>query len=123
MAQLLFKLHQVPEEEAGEVRQLLAENNIATYETQAGFWGLGVAAIWLVNAEQREFAKELLANYQNRRLAQQQALKAEQLARGETPPNLWQRLMRQPVRVSLMFLAVAFVLGLSILPFVALIGA
>lgn len=123
MAQLLFKLHQVPEEEAEEVRQLLAENDIATYETQAGFWGLGVAAIWLVNPDQLNSAKALLADYQDRRLAQQQALNAEQLARGETPPTFWQRLMHQPVRVSLMFLAVAFVLGLSILPFVALIGA
>jgi len=123
MAQLLFKLHQVPEDEAEEVRQLLAQNAIATYETQAGFWGLGVAAIWLVDAAQLESAKGLLADYQDRRLAQQQALKAEQLARGETPPSFRQRLMRQPVRVSLMFLAVVFVLGLSILPFVALIGA
>ena len=123
MAQLLFKLHQVPEDEAEEVRHLLSEHAIATYETQAGFWGLGVAAIWLVNVEQLEFAKGLLADYQSERLARQQALKAEQLARGEIPPTFWQRLMRQPVRVSLMFLAVAFVLGLSILPFVALIGA
>lgn len=123
MAQLLFKLHQVPEEEAEEVRQLLVDNDIATYETQAGFWGLGVAAIWLVNAEQLDSARALLANYQRRRWARQQELKAERLARGEPPPDLWQRLMRQPIRVLLAFLAVAFVLGLSILPFVALIGA
>ena len=123
MAQLLCKLHQVPEEEAEEVRQLLVENAIATYETQAGFWGLGVAAIWLVDTRQLSAAKALLANYQDQRLARQQALSAEQLARGERPANLWQRLMRQPIRVLLAFLAVAFVLGLSILPFVALMGA
>ena len=123
MARLLFKLHQVPEEEAEEVRRLLVENDIVTYETQAGFWGLGVAAIWLVNADQLDSARALLANYQRQRWTRQQELKAERLARGEPPANLWQRLMRQPVRVSLMFLAVVFVLGLSILPFVALIGA
>jgi len=123
MAELLFKLHQVPEDEAEEVRQLLAQNAIATYETQAGFWGLGVSAIWLVDADQLASAKALLADYQAERSARQQALKAEQQARGEAPSSLWQRFRHQPIRVLLMLLAVVFVLGLSILPFIALIGA
>lgn len=64
MATLLFHLGNVPDEEAEAVRRLLDEHGIATYETRAGFWGLGVAAIWLRDEAQREEARALIDAYQ-----------------------------------------------------------
>ncbi len=121
MGQLLFKLNQVPEDEAQEVRELLAENDLATYETHAGFWGLGVSAIWLNDKNQYAQAKALLADYQARRQEQQRALREEREAAGEQP-TLWQRAAAAPVRFIAMVVAIGVILALSILPFVALIG-
>lgn len=121
MGQLLFKLNKVPEDEAQEVRQLLAEHDFATYETHAGFWGLGVSAIWLNDKDQVDEAKALLADYQARRLEQQRALREEREAAGEQP-TLWQRAAAAPVRFIAMVVAIGIILALSILPFVALIG-
>src|SRR5690625_7931825 len=79
MAKLLFKLHQVPEDEAHEVRELLAEHGFVTYETHAGFGGLGVSAIWLRDDEQLSDARAVLAQYQRVRPQQQrqQALQGQ----------------------------------------------
>ncbi|BBI59043.1 hypothetical protein HSBAA_03490 [Vreelandella sulfidaeris] len=41
MAKLLFRLRHVTDEEAMEVRDLLAAHGFDTYETQAGFFPLG----------------------------------------------------------------------------------
>lgn len=121
MGALLFKLNQVPEDEAEEVRQLFEEHDFATYETHAGFWGLGVSAIWLADAEQLPEAKALLEEYQRERQVQQQALKAEREATGEQPTFL-KRALQTPVRFIAMILAIGVILALSILPFVGLIG-
>ena len=121
MGQLLFKLNQVPDDEAQEVRQLLADHDFATYETHAGFWGLGVSAIWLTHPEQLPEAKALLADYQARRLEQQRALREEREAAGEQP-TLWQQAAVAPLRFTALVIAIGVILTLSILPFVALIG-
>ncbi len=121
MGQLLFKLNQVPEDEAQEVRDLLADHDFSTYETHAGFWGLGVSAIWLNDESQLPEAKALLADYQARRLEQQRALRAEREAAGEQP-TLWQRAAASPLRFIALVIAIGVILTLSILPFVALIG-
>lgn len=67
MAHLLFRLRHVTDEEALEVRQLLDEQGFDVYETQAGFFRLGVDAIWLRNTAQREAAEAALAAYQEKR--------------------------------------------------------
>jgi len=121
MAKLLFRLNQVPEDEAVEVRELLERHEFVTYETRAGFWGLGVPAIWLRDDSELPRAKALLAEYQAQRREEQRALFAEREARGEAP-TLWRRALSHPVRFTLLVIAIAFVLGLSIVPFVALIG-
>lgn len=121
MGALLFKLNQVPEDEAEDVRQLFEEHDFPTYETHAGFWGLGVSAIWLADPEQLPEAKALLEEYQRERQARQQALKVEREAAGEQPTFL-QRAMQAPVRFIAMIVAIGVILALSILPFVGLMG-
>lgn len=121
MAKLLFKLNQVPEDEAADVRALLDEQGFVTYETQAGFWGLGVPAIWLRDDEQLPDAKRLLAQYQEQRREEQRQLYAEREANGDVP-TVVDRAVAHPIRFVLLLIAVVVVLGFSILPFVAMIG-
>ncbi|WP_347330994.1 DUF6164 family protein [Marinimicrobium locisalis] len=121
MGALLFKLNHVPEDEAEEVRRLFEEHDFPIYETHAGFWGLGVSALWLSDPEQLPEAKALLEDYQRERQARQRALKAEREAAGEQPTFL-QRALQAPVRFIAMLLAIGVILALTILPFVGLIG-
>ena len=104
MAHLLFRLRHVTDEEAMEVRQLLDEHGFDVYETQAGFFRLGVDAIWLRNPVQRDNAR--------------QAHK-EALARNEAP-TLWRRLAEHPFQVTLVMVAVVLIALLTLLPFIGL---
>lgn len=120
MSVLLFKLYNVPEDEAYEVRQLLAEHAFQTYETQAGFFGLGVAAIWLENDNQLNQARAVIDRYQAERSARQRALYAEQRARGEGP-TLIKNLLAKPLRSLTMIALIILVLTVSLVPIWALI--
>lgn len=118
MATLLFKLSNVPDDEAIEVRRLLEEHNIPYYETDAGFWRVGVDALWLSDDTQQERAKALLEDYQKRRTAAQQELYQQQLAEGAAETFVGKNL-RKPLRFILLVLAILFVLGVTLLPFMA----
>jgi len=47
MSKILFRLNGVSDDEAEEVRELLASNNIDFYETSPGNWGVSMPAIGL----------------------------------------------------------------------------
>ncbi|MDQ2075177.1 DUF6164 family protein [Marinimicrobium sp. ABcell2] len=121
MATLLFKLNNVPEDEAQEVRELLAEHEFATYETHAGFWGLGVSAIWLSDKSQLPEAKAVLGAYQKERTARQRQLFHEQEAQGEVP-TVKDKLFSHPIRFIFMVLAIIVVASFTLLPFLALMA-
>lgn len=110
MAKLLFRLNQVEEDEANEVRDLLQQAEIEFYETDAGRWRISVAAIWLRHDEDFERARALLDDYQQQRRErlQQQA---------ENIQTFWQRAQERPADLLLAVLAIAVVLGLMIWPF------
>lgn len=116
MATLLFKLANVPDDEADEVRQLLRDNEIYFYETNAGMWKVGLDAIWLPDDSQKEQAKALLEDYQKTRTAHQQQAYAELEARGEAP-TFAQKVAAHPVRFLAQLLAIIFILAISIVPF------
>lgn len=67
MSKILFKLNGVPDDEANDVRMLLADNDIDYYETAAGNWGVSMPAIWLKDAGQFKKARALLDEYQKAR--------------------------------------------------------
>ncbi|ABI60103.1 DUF6164 family protein [Nitrosomonas eutropha] len=69
MSKLLFKLRNVPDDEAEEVRVLLSEHQIDFYETTAGNWGISMPALWVREESQYEQARELLDTYQVERSA------------------------------------------------------
>lgn len=64
MSKLLFKLRNVPDDEAEEVRVLLSEHQIDFYETSAGNWGVSLPALWVRDEAQYSQARELLDIYQ-----------------------------------------------------------
>lgn len=121
MARLLFRLGNVPDEEAEEVRALLEARGFDTYETRAGFWGLGVAAIWLHDETQFEAARKVLDAYQAG-LAERMRRERDDLAERGEAPTLWTRLRHHPVRMLLVAAAVAVILALTLLPFLWLIS-
>lgn len=117
MARLLFKLAQVPADEAQDIRDLLEREEIRFYETDAGFFRVGLDAIWLADASQEERARALLQAYQQQRLVQQQETYARLVEAGQAP-NLWQHFCAQPLRFIALLVAIVFVVGLTLLPFV-----
>ena len=116
MAILLFRLANVPDDEAMEIRELLETNDIYFYETTAGRWRLGVDAIWLTDNTNEERARDLIKNYQTERTASQRKNYAELVEQGNAP-TLWQNFLRSPLRFVALIVAVIFVLGLTLLPF------
>ncbi|WFE70590.1 DUF6164 family protein [Halomonas sp. M1] len=120
MAHLLFRLRHVTDEEALEVRQLLDERGFDIYETQAGFFRLGVDAIWLRNPHQREAAEAALAEYQAERQVKARQAYDDAAARGEAP-TLWRRLAAHPFQVLLVMVAVVMIILITLLPFIGLI--
>ncbi|SNY98164.1 DUF6164 family protein [Halomonas sp. hl-4] len=119
MAHLLFRLRHVTDEEAMEVRQLLDAHGMDIYETQAGFFRLGVDAIWLRDKRQLEDAQALLAEYQTERQTRARQEHHDALARGDAP-TLWQRFTAHPVQVTLVGVAIVMLIALTLLPFLAL---
>lgn len=69
MSKLLFKLRNVPDDEAEEVRALLSAHQIDFYETSAGNWGISLPALWVRDETQYSQARELLDVYQAERSA------------------------------------------------------
>ena len=119
MSNLIFKLKNVTSEEAGEVRQLLEDNNIAIYETDSGFFGTSVAGYWLEDISEKPRARTLLADYAQQR---QQRVQAEYRAKYELGEieTFWQRFKNQPLRLSLSLVVVVLILSISIIPFFAM---
>lgn len=120
MARLLFKLAQVPDDEAAEIRALLSEHQIRYYETDAGFFRVGLDAIWLADGDQEEQARELIRAYQAERVIRQQQNYAQLVEAGQVP-GVWQHFCAQPIRFIASAIAIVFVAGLTLLPFVMLL--
>lgn len=120
MARLLFKLTQVPVDEAQDIRALLDDNQIRYYETDAGFFRVGLDAIWLADDSQEEQARGLIRAYQQERTRQQQATYAKLVEAGQAP-SVWQHFCAQPIRFLLLVCAIIFVAGLTLVPFLMLL--
>lgn len=119
MSVLLFKLRNVPDDEADEVRELLTQNNIDYYETAAGAWGISLAAIWLHNDTKLEEAKALINAYQQDRQQRMRRLHEELKARGEHRTML-DMVKESPVKALLYLAALLFILYISTVPFIQL---
>ncbi len=121
MAVLLFKLNGVPEDEAQEVRALLAENMIDVYETEAGRWGISLAAIWLREEGQLVQARALIDDYQQQRFLRAREEYEKRKAAGDLE-TWFGRALRHPVRFLFNLSAILLILYLSLMPFLVISG-
>ena len=117
MAKLLFRLNQVEEDEADEVRALLTDAGIEFYETDAGRWRVLVAAIWLRHNDDFDQARALLDDYQQQRREriQQEYRQREEAGESET---FLQRAQERPADLILALMAVAIIIALMVWPFI-----
>jgi hypothetical protein len=116
MATLLFKLNQVPDDEAEDIRKLLDDGGFDVYETSAGFFGLGVAAIWLRDPSDIARARELIDDYQRKRADTMKADYQSRIANGEEP-GFWQQSLQHPLRSLGVLAVIALILAVLMLPF------
>ena len=119
MAAKLFALNGVPDDEAEEVRALLASNEIDFYETSAGNWGVSVAAIWLRDERQRQKARLLIDEYQRERLARAREEYAHLRSEGKHR-TLLDVIKENPVRFVVYLTVIAAVAYFSTKPFLDL---
>lgn len=112
MSILFFNLRGVPEDEAEDVRDLLAAHDIAFYETSAGMWGISLPAIWLQQQVDMPLAQQLLAAYQQERSQRQRVLYEERRNLGQQPGFLRHNL-ENPLRFIVLCLISTLVLYAS----------
>jgi len=120
MAKLLFRLNGVGADESAEVRQLLDDSGIAWYETDAGMFGISVAALWLRDDSQAEQARALLDDYQRQRTQRVREEHRQAMVEGRAP-GVWQRFRHDPLRVIFLVAVAIAVLYLSTAPFLGLL--
>ncbi len=118
MAKLLFRMRDVPDDEAEEVRELLTQNKITFFETFAGNWGISMPGLWLVNEQQFDEARALLDEYQEARSTRVKSQYLQQREQGEIR-TFWESFRAEPVRFSVYLGLAALVLFLSLRFFVS----
>lgn len=113
MSTLLFRLTNVPEDEADEIRELLRSNGIDYYETSAGNWGISMPALWLIKDEDLFKARQLLEEYQHQRSITQRE-KYLQLKKMGANISLLSSIKERPWRFIVYLGAILFILYVSI---------
>ena len=121
MSALLFRLKDVPDDEAEEIRKLLVGNAIEFYETTAGNWGISFAGIWVKNKAQLAEAKGLIEAYEKERSIRVKAEYDQQVSEGNKR-TVVDVIKESPFRFLLYMAVIALILTLSIKPFLDLAG-
>ncbi|ESQ16573.1 MAG: hypothetical protein N838_07810 [Thiohalocapsa sp. PB-PSB1] len=121
MPVLIFRLNNVPEDEAADVRALLDQHGFAYHETTGGFLGFGVAGLWLLDDSRKAAARALIDTYQDERRVRLRA-EHEALRRAGRAETMLHRFARQPLQSLFYIAAAAAVLYLTLWPFLALEG-
>lgn len=119
MAVQLFNLRGVPEDEADEIRSLLAEHKIDFYETPAGNWGMSLPALWLQDESQLVQAQDLIESYQLQRQQRVRAEYDEMKVQGKQR-GVWQLFCEYPLRFIIYIIFLTIVVYFSVSPFVRL---
>jgi hypothetical protein len=119
MSVLLFRLRNVPDDEADDVRKLLHDNQIEFYETSAGSWGTSTAAIWLKHREELDKARELIDHYQQQRSIDQRNA-YEELKKDRKHKTLIDSFRENPLRFIAYLVFIIVILYFSIKPFISL---
>ncbi|MEE9321251.1 MAG: DUF6164 family protein [Granulosicoccus sp.] len=96
MSTLVFRLRNVPDDEADEVRSLLDQHRIDWYETTAGSWGIAMPALWVHSDEDLESARNLIDSYQAGRSKSERSEWQAQVDSGLAPTVL-DRVKARPI--------------------------
>ena len=116
MSKLIFNLKSVPFDEADDVRNVLAENDINFFESPPGNWGISVHALWLHDDAQSTQAKQLIDEYQLERSQRIKIETQEKIDNGEIE-TFFQRVLSHPIQFIGFFAIISFILYLSVMPF------
>jgi hypothetical protein len=121
MSKQIFRLRNVPDDEAGEIRLLLQEHGIDFYETPGGNWGISMPALWLndENEHRAEEAKGLIEQYQEERAVRIRR-EYEELKQQGKHRRLSDAFRERPLEFLFYLLIVALILYLSTKPFLDL---
>jgi len=117
MAAKLFKLRNVPQDEAEDIRQLLQEHGIEFYETEAGGWGVSVPAIWIRDNSQLDEARALIETYQQQRTTQARA-EYRQLGQEGRHQTVADKVRQKPLQCVVFVLFTLFILYVTLAPFI-----
>lgn len=113
----LMNLRNVPDDEAEEIRALFEEHEVRYYETPPSRWGISMGGFWAHDDDEAARARALLDEYQAQRLESQRHAYEQGVARGEIG-GIGSMFRRNPVRTLAACLAIAIIIGFSLLPFI-----
>ena len=116
MAKLLFRLRGVPEDETREILELLEQNNLDVYQTDAGNWGFSMPGLWLNDEHRYDQARQLIDDYQQERQIRVRKEREEQKRSGQQP-TFSQGLLKRPLTTIALIAFCAVVLYFSVKPF------
>jgi len=119
MPVILFKLRNVPDDEAEEIRELLSRHNMEYYETPAGRWGISMEAIWLKDETLLDNAKRLIDDYQAQRSQRVRQEYNELKDQGQVE-TFFHRLSNRPVQTFIYVVIILMILYFVTMPFVKL---
>lgn len=115
MSRLLLNLRNVPEDEARDVRSLLADHGIGFYETPPSRWGISMGGIWVRDNRDYARAREALDEYQAARAIRAREAYAARKRRGDVE-TLADVLRRRPGEVLGYVIAAAGIIVLMMWP-------
>ncbi len=121
MSRILIKLRGVPEDEISGILELLEENRVDFYETDAGNWGISMPALWLKDEDDYPLARQLLDEFQAKRQQQARADWNSQLAEGRQP-TFWQSLLQRPLITTGLLVFCGIVAWFSVRPFLTMLS-
>ncbi len=121
MSKQIFRLRNVPDDEAEEIRLLLREHGIEFYETPGGNWGISMPALWLNddNEHQAEEAKALIEQYQEERAGRMRR-EYEELRQQGKHRRLRDAFRERPLEFIFYLLIAAVIIYFSTKPFLDL---
>jgi len=119
MAKLLLNFRGVPDDEIEDVRELLIQHGIKTYETKPSRWAVSAGGIWVADDAQYHQARILLDEYACRRSVMARDEYRRSVEEGRAP-TLHDRIREDPLRFVFYLAAAGLILYFSIMPFVDL---
>jgi len=116
MSVMLFRLRGVAEDEAEDLRQLLADNDIDFYETPADRWGVSMPGLWLKDESRLEQARSLIEQYHIERSTRVR-YEHEQLKQEGKAETFIRRLKENPFMIVIYIIMLALAMYFFLAPF------